>query len=415
MIQASANLFDVFQERGFFKQCTSDELVREMFSAGPVVAYIGFDPTARSLHAGSLVPIMSLMHMERAGHRPIALVGGGTGLVGDPSGKTEQRQLLSREDLRGNFGAIKVQLGRFLDIAGGRSVAVDNAEWLEKLNYIDFLRDIGKHFSVNRMLSFESYRIRLQKGLSFLEFNYQLLQAYDFLVLFQRHGCRLQMGGDDQWGNIVAGTELIRRVEGADVHGLTFPLLATASGAKMGKTAKGAIWLDPELTSPYDYYQYWINTDDRDVSRFLRLFTFLPMDEVHRLEVLQGEEAREAKRALAYEATSICHGAGAAAIARDGANAAFGDADGTSDAMPTTRLTRERVERGVRATELFVEIGLASSKGEAAKLFKGGGGWIGERQLRDHNEVVGVVDFPDGVAVARAGRKHRHRLVLNDG
>ncbi|MDD5306361.1 MAG: tyrosine--tRNA ligase [Deltaproteobacteria bacterium] len=414
MAHESSNLFDIFRERGFFKQCTSDEVVRGMFSAGPVVAYIGFDPTARSLHAGSLVPIMALMHMERTGHHPIALVGGGTGLVGDPSGKTEQRQILTRDDLRSNFDAIKAQIGRFLDIDGGQSIAVDNADWLEKLNYIEFLRDIGRHFSVNRMLSFESYRIRLQKGLSFLEFNYQLLQAYDFLVLFQRHGCRLQMGGDDQWGNIVAGTELIRRVEGVDAHGLTFPLLETASGAKMGKTAKGALWLDPKLTSPYEYYQYWVNTDDRDVGRFLRLFTFLPMDEVRRLETLAGEEAREAKRILAFEATSVCHGAVAAEAARDGAAAAFGGADGASDGIPTTRLSRERVEHGVRATELFVEIGLMSSKGEAAKLFKAGGGWIGERQLRDHNEVVGITDFPGGEALVRAGRKHRHRLVLED-
>jgi tyrosyl-tRNA synthetase len=407
------NMYDVFIERGFVKQCTDEEAVRKLFSEEQVTAYIGFDPTAKSLHIGSLEPIMALMHLERAGHRPIAVVGGGTGLIGDPSGKTEQRKLLTREDLRENYEAIRVQLGRFLDFDGpnATAVAVDNAAWIEPLNYVVFLRDIGRFFSVNRMLSFEAYKQRMEKGLSFLEFNYQLLQAYDFLVLYQKYGCLLQMGGDDQWGNIVSGTDLIRRVEGREAFGLTFPLLTTASGAKMGKTAAGAVWLDGDLCSPYDYYQYWVNTDDRDVGRFLGLFTFLPMDEVRRLRALKGAEIREAKQILAYETTTICHGQEAADAARAGAEAAFkGGAD--VGEIPTTEMARNEFENGARATEIFVSVGLAQSKGQAAKLFKGGGGFVGERCLKDHNDLILLRDFVDDAVLLRAGKKKRHRLVI---
>jgi tyrosyl-tRNA synthetase len=407
------NPVDVFIERGFFKQCTDEKAVRELFDAGQVTAYIGFDPTARSLHAGSLVPIMALMHLERAGHRPVAVVGGGTGLVGDPSGKTEQRQLLSREELQSNFHAIKAQLGQFLNFESGKSIAVNNADWIDGLNYIEFLRDIGRHFSVNKMLSFEAYKIRMEKGLSFLEFNYQLLQAYDFLVLFQRYGCRVQMGGDDQWGNIVQGTDLVRRVEGKEVWGFTFPLLHTSSGEKMGKTAKGAVWLDAEMFSPYDYYQYWVNTDDRDVSTFLGLFTFLPMDEVRRLSALQEAEIREAKQALAYEATKICHGKDAADRSREGARAAF-EGMGDLEAVPTTKISKKRMADGIRANELFVEVGLCGSKGQAAKLFKGGGGIVGDRILQDHNEIISLNDFCNEELILKAGKKRRRRVVLID-
>lgn len=406
------NCVEIFKERGFFKQCTDEAAVARLFQAGPVAAYIGFDPTARSLHVGSLVPIMALVHLERSGHQPIAVVGGGTGLIGDPSGKTEQRQLLSREELRANFDSMKLQLGKFLDFAGGKSVAVDNAEWIEPLNYVEFLRDIGRHFSVNKMLSYEAYKLRLEKGLSFIEFNYQLLQAYDFLKLYQRYGCRLQMGGDDQWGNIVAGTDLIRRVEAGEAHGLTFPLLATASGEKMGKTAKGAVWLDAEMLTPYDYYQYWLNVDDRDVPRFLGLFTVLPMDEVRRLGALQGAELREAKQVLAFEATTLCHGEEAATRARQGALAAFGGS-GNLDEMPTTACDPLELAAGVRVNEMFVRVKLCASKGQAAKLFQQGGGYVGTRQVADHNELIGIGDFVDGEVVLRAGKKQRHRLVLS--
>ncbi len=407
----SFNMFEVFKERGFFKQCTDEVAVKKLFEGNGITAYIGFDPTAKSLHVGSLTPIMALMHLERAGHRPLAVVGGGTGLIGDPSGKTEQRQLLTRELLRENYEAISAQLGRFLDFKGGKAISVDNADWIEGLNYVEFLRDIGRHFSVNRMLSFESYKLRMEKGLSFIEFNYQLLQAYDFLRLFQMYGCRLQMGGDDQWGNIVSGTDLIRRIEGQEAYGLTFPLLTTASGAKMGKTAKGAVWLDPELTSPYDYYQYWINVDDRDVERFLGIFTFVPMDEVKRLGRLEGAEIREAKQILAYETTLICHGKEAAEAAQKGAAAAF-KGEGNLDDMPTANLPRTRVEQGLKAAELFVETGLCESKGQAVKLFKGGGGFIGERCLKDHNEVITLADFEKNETILKAGKKLRRRIIL---
>ncbi|MCP4601430.1 MAG: tyrosine--tRNA ligase [Proteobacteria bacterium] len=407
------NPIDIFKERGFFKQCTDEAAIRERFNTQEITGYIGFDPTARSLHIGSMVPIMALKHLELAGHSPIAVVGGGTGLIGDPSGKTEQRLLSTREVLRDNFKAIRAQLGRFLDFEGGTATAIDNADWLEGLNYIDFLREIGRHFSVNKMLSFEAYRIRMKKGLTFLEFNYQLLQAYDFLVLFQRYGCQLQMGGDDQWGNIVAGTDLIRRVEGAEAYGMTFPLLQTASGEKMGKTAKGAVWLDADMFSPYEYYQYWINVDDRDVGRFLGLFTFLPMDEVHRLAELEGAEIRKAKQVLAYEATKVCHGKEAANAAQTGAKAAF-SGEGDAENIPTTYISKARIDESLRATELFVEVGLCDSKGQAAKLFKGGGGWIGNRQLKNHNEMILLDDIENGQTLLKAGKRRRHRLILTD-
>ncbi|NLN63667.1 MAG: tyrosine--tRNA ligase [Myxococcales bacterium] len=405
------NCYDILLERGFVRQCTDESAVRNLFQSGPVTAYIGFDPTAQSLHAGSLVPIMGLMHLERAGHRPMALVGGGTGLIGDPSGKTEQRQLLSSELVHENFRGVAAQLGRFLDFDGGRSQIVNNAEWLEPLNYVSFLREIGRHFSVNRMLSFESYKQRLEKGLSFLEFNYQLLQAYDYLVLYKRYGCRLQMGGDDQWGNIVAGVDLVRRVEGAEVFGLTFPLLTKATGEKMGKTAAGAVWLEPSLLSPYDYYQYWLNTDDRDVARFLKMFTFLELAEVERLSGLQGADLRDAKAILAWEATKICHGEPAANQARDGALAAFGKG-GSVENMPTTEIPASLLGDGVRATEMFVKVGLCKSNGEAVKLFRSGGGWVGTRVLASHLDEIQPSDFDNGEVVLRAGKKRRHRLLL---
>ncbi|MFO8073328.1 MAG: tyrosine--tRNA ligase [Polyangia bacterium] len=405
------NLYDVLKERGFVQQCSDHEAVRELLSGEGVPIYIGFDPTARSLHAGSLVPIMGLVHVQRAGHVPIAVVGGGTGLIGDPSGRSEQRKLLDRDALRANFQGIRRQLGCFLDFDGGEAIAVDNAEWLEPLNYVDFMREIGRHFSVNKMLSYEAYKIRMEKGLSFLEFNYQICQAYDFLVLYRRYGCRLQMGGDDQWGNILAGADLIRREEGADAHALTFPLLTTASGEKMGKTADGAVWLDPELFSPYDYFQYWMNADDRDVGRFLALFTLLPMDEVRRLAALEGADLREAKRRLAYEATLLCHGEEAARRAHEGALAAFGGG-GDVESMPRFAVPRQRLEKGIRAVDLFVEAGLCRSKGEATKLFRGGGGRIRDRRLDSHTDVIGLDDFDRDEAVARAGKKRRIRIVI---
>jgi tyrosyl-tRNA synthetase len=322
-----SNVIDILKERGFIEQMTHDVELIDYINDGPATCYIGFDPTASSLHVGSLVPIMSLAHMQRQGHRPIALVGGGTGLVGDPSGKTEMRKMLTIDDVNANAEAIKHQLGRFIDFSNDQALLANNAEWLTKLEYIPFLRDFGKYFSVNRMIKAESCRSRMEseEGLSFIEFNYMLLQAYDFLELSNRHNCRLQMGGSDQWGNIVAGIDLIRRVDGKSAFGITFPLITTSSGAKMGKTASGAVWLDAERTSPYDYYQFWINTDDRDVARFLALFSFLPMAEIEAVEHLDGADLNAVKAVLAFEATALAHGAEEAVKAYQAACDMFGN------------------------------------------------------------------------------------------
>ncbi len=318
------NVFDILKGRGFVAQATDvDEL--KQYLCQPSSCYIGFDPTADSLHVGSLVPIMALAHMQRQGHRPIVLVGGGTGLVGDPSGKTEMRQLLTLDRIESNVAALKEQLSRFLDFRDDRALLLNNAQWLVELRYIEFLRDIGKHFSVNRMLAAESYKIRLETGLNFIEFNYMLLQAYDFYHLAQNSDCFLQMGGDDQWGNIVAGIDLIRKKLHKGAHALTFPLLTTASGAKMGKTAAGAVWLSADRTSPFDFYQYWINTDDRDVERFLKLYTFLPLNEIEQVGVLEGKDLNVCKSILAFEVTKLVHGREAALSAIEAAFSVFGE------------------------------------------------------------------------------------------
>jgi len=422
------NVFDILQERGFVQQVTDEAALRQLLGQEQVTGYIGFDPTAASLHAGSLLPIMALLHLERAGHRPVAIVGGGTALVGDPSGKTEMRPLLTREQIAANGELLRQQLGRYLDFEGGKALALDNADWLLDLNYVDFLREIGRHFSVNRMLAAEAYKIRLETGLSFLEFNYQLLQAYDFLVLYRRYGCKLQMGGDDQWGNILAGTDLIRRLEGAEAYGLTFPLLETASGQKMGKTAEGAVWLDAQQTSPYDFYQYWINTEDPDVVRFLGYFTFLPMTEIRAVQDLEGADLNLAKSVLAYEATKITHGEAAARQARAAAEAVFGPrelppdllpsstiprAGGRSlDAVPTTVLAPARLEAGVHVVDLFVEVGLASSKSDARRLIRDGGAYVNDQRVTDSDQLVTLEQVGSAGAMLRKGKKQYHRVVV---
>lgn len=404
------NVYEVMKEKGFIAQTSDEEAVRQMLGKGTITFYIGFDSTAESLHAGSLVPIMAMMHLQRAGHRPIAIVGGGTTMVGDPSGKTEMRQMLDEKTIRSFGRKIHAQLDRYLHFDGKTALALDNADWLLPLNYIQFLRDIGRHFSVNRMLAAEAYKQRLERGLTFIEFNYQLLQAYDYLVLYQRYGCTLQMGGDDQWGNILAGVDLIRRVESAKVEAVTFPLLTTASGAKMGKTATGTVWLDPELLSPYDYYQYWINCDDRDVERFLRLFTFLPMDEVRRLEALEGSEIREAKKVLAFEATKITHTEEAAKDAQAAATAAFSSQGGDLEAMPTTTISLERLTAGVNPVDLVVETGLASSRGEAKRLIQQGGLYINDRRADSLEQKVTEQDLTPNGILLRSGKKKYHRI-----
>jgi tyrosyl-tRNA synthetase len=403
------NVYDVLKERGFVEQVSDEAAVREMLGKS-VTCYIGFDPTSDSFHVGSLVPIMALAHMQRHGHRVLAVVGGGTAMIGDPSGKTELRQLISTEDIDANAEGLKRQLAHFLDFAGGGATMVNNADWLRPLNYIEFLRDIGRHFSVNRMLAAESYRMRLETGLNFIEFNYMLLQAYDFLELYRRYRCTLQMGGNDQWGNILAGADLIRRVDGGDAQALTFPLLTTATGAKMGKTEKGAVWLDAKRTSPYEYYQYWINADDRDVGRFLAFFTFLPMDEVRRLSSPAGENLRASKETLAFEATKLNHGEGEAIKAREASRALFSGGGMDDAAVPTVELERGRFEAGVPAFVLFAEAGLAKTRGEARRLIAQGGGYVNGRRVDAAEETITAADLKDGALMLRAGKKKYARV-----
>ena len=427
-----ANLIDVLRERGFIEQMTHDQELIDYFDANRVTGYIGFDPTASSLHIGSLVPIMSLAHMQRNGHRPIALVGGGTGMVGDPSGKTEMRKMLSLEEIDHNAAGIKRQLSRFIDFADGRALLLNNAEWLTRLEYIPFLRDVGRYFSVNRMIKAESCRMRLEseEGLSFIEFNYMVLQACDFLELKRRNDCRLQMGGSDQWGNIVAGVDLIRRLEQTTAYGITFPLITTSNGEKMGKTAKGAVWLDPERTSPYDYYQYWVNTDDRDVVRFLALFTFLPMDEIRSVERLEGNALNSAKSILAFEATALAHGRDQALSVLRAAQGLFGGRDmsesilpsssiprgaaETGDAaVPTSSIPMARLKAGIPAFKLLHEIGLAASGAAARRLIDQGGAYVNGVRIDDPERVVSDRDLGDeGSLVLRAGKKRFHRVCV---
>ncbi|HUU51935.1 MAG TPA: tyrosine--tRNA ligase [Candidatus Heimdallarchaeota archaeon] len=410
----STNVYDILKVRGFIAQASDEADVRKMLGGDPITYYIGYDSSATSLHAGSLVPIMAMMHLQQAGHRPIAIVGGGTTMVGDPSGRTEMRKMLSEEAIRSNGRAIHAQLDRYLHFDGKDSLALDNADWLLPLSYVQFLREIGRHFSVNRMLAAEAYKQRLEKGLSFIEFNYQLLQAYDYLYLYQNYGCTLQMGGDDQWGNILAGVDLIRRVEGAKAEALTFPLLTTASGTKMGKTASGSVWLDADLLSPYDFYQYWVNCDDRDVGRFLRLFTFLPMEEIKQMGSLEGSDIRKAKQVLAFEATRITHGEKEAQEAQSAAVAAFGigkeKTDQDMDAMPTTVISSSRLAKGISPMEIFAEVGLTSSRGEARRLIKQGGLYVNDQRVDSLDDILNEDSLtPDGILL-RAGKKKYHRL-----
>ena len=422
------NVFEALKERGFIKQTTSPEQIANLLAEQQVTYYVGFEPTASSLHIGSLVPVMAMAHLQHAGHKPIAIIGGGTGMIGDPTDKTEMRPMLSQEQIAANGREILAQLQRYLNLDNEIADAdnsqttlkagrfLNNADWLLSINYIEFLRDIGKHFRVNEMIKAEGYRQRLERelGLSFLEFNYQLLQAYDYLCLFQEYGCRLQLGGDDQWGNILAGVELVRRIEGERVHAVTFPLLTTADGAKMGKTAGGAVWLDAERTSPYEFYQYWINVDDRDVSRFLAYFTFLPMDEVRRLGRLEDEAIREAKQVLAYEATQLAHGKAEADKAQAASRAAFGGGNLNAVEMPTSVIPLARLDGGISIMALFHEVGLANSRSEARRLIQQGGAYINEKQYRAIDMVVGTDLLEENALLLRAGKKRYHRIVLKE-
>ncbi len=408
------NVYDIFKERGFIEQVTDEAMVRRLLGR-PITCYIGFDPTAKSLHVGSLLPIMSLAHMQREGHRPIIVVGGGTALVGDPSGKDEVRPVMTKEEIDRNAEGIKQQLSQFIDFHDGKAVMLNNADWLAPLKYIDFLRDIGKHFSVNRMLAAESYRQRLETGLSFLEFNYMLLQAYDFWYLFKNWDCLLQMGGNDQWGNILAGADLTRRIEGKIIHGLTFPLITTADGSKMGKTNRGAIWLDRELTSPYEYYQYWVNIDDGDVKRFLSYFTFLPMYKIEELSRLKGEDLRRSKDVLAYEATKICHGKEAADRARSAARNLFGQkVIKDIGEIPAYSVRGDDLGKGIEAYILFKETGLCKTRGEARRLISQGGAYVNGKRVPSFETIVGIDDIQDNIILLRAGKKNYLKVNIQD-
>ena len=398
------NAIDILKERGFLAQCTDEEGLRVLLGQEQVSFYTGFDPTADSLHAGHLIALMAMSHMQRAGHRPICLVGGGTGTVGDPSGRTDMRKMMTDETIRHNCDCFRKQIARFIDFSDDRAIMVDNGDWLRKLNYIELLRDVGAHFTVNRMLAAESYKQRWEKGLTFLEFNYMIMQAYDFLELNKRYDCKLEMGGDDQWSNIIAGVELCRRKKNLTVFGLTNKLLTKSDGAKMGKTAGGALWLDAAKTSPYDFYQYWRSIDDADVEMCLSLLTYLPMEEVHRLAAAEGQEINRSKEILAYEATKIVHGEEEARKAQETAKALFGG--GISAEIPQIR-----VEIGEKFVDALTRGGVFPSKGKARRLIQQGGLTLNEVRVADEHYILQESDFTDGTALVKKGKKKHYQFV----
>jgi len=405
------NVFHVLQERGFIEQCTHEEEIKELLGKESVAFYIGFDPTADSLHIGHFIQIMVMAHLQRHGHRPIALIGGGTTMIGDPSGRTDMRLVMTPERIRENGEKFKKVFQKFLTFGDDQAVMVNNAEWLLPLNYIDFLRDVGAHFSVNRMLTADCYKSRYEKGLTFLEFNYMLLQAYDFYVLHKEYGCKMQFGGNDQWSNIIAGIELVRRKDGEQVYGMTFSLLTTSEGIKMGKTSKGALWLDPEKTSPYEFYQYWRNIADVDVEKCLSMLTFLPMEEVRRLSALEGSEINQAKEILAFYVTKLIHGETMANESQAAARKLFSGERGNVD-IPSVKLKKEALKEGMDILTLLEQAKLISTRSEGRRLVQQGGILADGLKVEDFKAMFTESDFKDGKLMLKKGKKAYKQIVL---
>lgn len=403
------NVYDILTERGYIKQLTHDKEIRELLEKEKVTFYIGFDPTADSLHVGHFIAMMFMAHMQRAGHRPIALVGGGTAMIGDPSGRTDMRQMMTRETIDHNVSCIKKQMEKFIDFSDGKAILENNADWLLKLNYIDFIRDIGSAFSVNKMLTAECFKQRLEKGLSFLEFNYMLMQGYDFLVLNKKYGCSMELGGDDQWSNMLAGVDLIRRKEQKRAYAMTCTLLTTSEGKKMGKTQNGALWLDPEKTSPYEFYQYWRNVQDADVKKCLSLLTFVPMDKVNELCAVEGAAINEAKKVLAYEVTKLIHGEEEAKKAMEAAEALFSGGNNMNN-VPTVEVSREKLDTAL--LDILTEGGIIPSKAEGKRIIKQNGLSLNDEKVTDIYRNLVEEDFTDGVALVKKGKKSYHKLQL---
>lgn len=404
-------VYEDLKDRGLIAQVTNEEAVRHLLNDEKITFYVGFDPTADSLHVGHFVPIMAMAHMQRAGHRPIALFGGGTAMIGDPSGKTDMRKMMTTETIDHNIECFKKQMSRLIDFSDDKAIIANNGDWLRNLNYIQFLREVGVHFSVNRMLAAECYKQRLERGLSFFEMNYMIMQSYDFLELNRRYGCQMQLGGDDQWSNMIGGVELCRRMDNKSVEAMTFTLLTTSEGKKMGKTEKGALWLDPNKTSPYEFYQYWRNVADADVMRCLRIVTFLPMDQIREMDTWQGSELNKAKEILAYEVTKLIHGEEEAEKAQAAARALFVNG-GDSEHMPTTELPRTELGDGMALLDVLVKTGLAASRGEAKRLIQQGGVTVGTQKATDLQMQITPDMFEQDALILRKGKKVYHKVSL---
>ena len=405
------NVYDVLLERGFIEQMTHEQEIKELLEKEKVTFYIGFDPTADSLHIGHYLQIMVMSYMQQYGHRPIALIGGGTTMVGDPSDRTGMRQLMTQETIRANGENFKKVFKKFLEFDDDKAIMANNADWLLDLNYVEFLREIGVHFSVNRMLTAECYKNRMEKGLTFLEFNYMIMQAYDFYVLHDKYGCKMQFGGNDQWSNILAGADLIRKKDREDAFGMTFALLTNSEGKKMGKTEKGALWLDPEKTSPYEFYQYWRNVDDADVKKCLSLLTFLPMDKVNELGSLEGAEINRSKEILAFEVTKLVHSEEDANKAQEASKALFGKGQDLSN-VPTVQLEKSKIEEGLKIIDLLAEKNIIQTKSEGRRMIQQSGIYLNDQTVESHEYLISMNDFTDGFAMIRKGKKKYYKVEL---